>query len=166
MPPDNGDVTEVSVAYLRQLSAALNDVLQQVNARLNGATTPNGRTVLTEPVDSSLQISAGGPGDGSGLTFDAAAALDDALSTMGGTVHDQLGWLSRVLSAMISEISDAIAAVGKADYLSSEQVDALIREFENTIGVHHAFSAPEHLLRTLAPAAQQWHAPTWPVHIS
>lgn len=166
MAAHTSDVTEVSVDYLRRLNAALTDILQQVNARLSGGTAPDSQTVLVSPVDTSLQVSAGSPGDDSGLTFDAAAALNQALSTMGGSVHDQLEWLSGVLSAMIGEVNAAIAAVGNANHLNDEQVDALITEFENTIGVHNPFFASDRLFRALAPATQQWHAPTWPVRIS
>lgn len=134
MATTTSDVTEVSVDYLRKLNASLTDILHQVNARLSAGTT-------SEPVDVNLQVSAGSPGDGSGLTFDAAAALNQALSTMGGSVHDQLQWLSGVLTAMIGEVNAAITAVGTANHLNDEQVDALITKFENTIGVHNPFFA-------------------------
>lgn len=165
MTSHNADLTEVSVAYLQQLAAAFQDMLGQVNSQLSGG-TQGGPVVLTDPVDSTLQVSAGSPGDGTSLTFDAAAALNDALAAMGGSVHDQLEWLSGVLSTMIGEVNNAIAAVGNTNHLNDEQADALIREFESTIGVHHAFLATDRVWRALAPATQQWHAPTWPVRIS
>lgn len=150
MTSNTSDVTEVSVDYLRRLNVALTDILQQVNARLSGGTAPDSQTVLVSPVDSGLQVSAGSPGDDCGLNFDAAAALNAALSTMGGSVHDQLEWLSGVLSAMIGEVNAAIAAVGNANHLNDEQVDALIAEFENTIGVRNPFFASDRLFRAVA----------------
>lgn len=130
-------VTEVSVAYLRGLSASLGDILKEVNHQLNGQGSATSTTSLTDLVDSDLQVLAGSPCGGSGLNFDAAASLNTALSTMGGSVHDQLQWLSTVLSAMIAEVNTAIKAVGKAETLNNEEVDALIAEFEQTIGVHY-----------------------------
>jgi len=138
MAAQNGGVTEVSVAYLRQLNASLADILHQVDGRLAdvGTATWTSPAALIEPVDAGLHVKAGGPGAG-GPDFDAAAALNAALSDMGGSVHDQLEWLHGVLTAMIGQVNDAIAAVGAVNYLNDEQADALISEFEHTIGVHH-----------------------------
>ena len=138
MAVNNGGVTDVSVAYLRQLNASFADILQQVNDQLNGKTTATATApaALIEPVNADLQVKAGSPGAG-GPDFDAAAALNAAMSDMGGSVHDQLDWLRRVLSTMIGEVNDAIAAVGTVNHLNDEQADALVSDFEHTIGVHH-----------------------------
>jgi len=138
MAAHGGGVTEVSVAYLQQLNTSLTDILHQVTGRLTGAgpATSTSPATLIEPVDADLAVKAGRPGAG-GLDFDAAAALNSALSDMGGSVHDQLDWLRGVLSSMIGEVNDAITAVGNVNHLNDEQADALISEFERTIGVHH-----------------------------
>jgi hypothetical protein len=128
------NVTEVSVTYLRGLSTSLSDILSQVNAQLDG-TGPASPSALLAPVNASLTVGAGGP-VGDSQVFNAGAALNTALATMGGSVHDQLNWLSGVLSSMIGEVSAAITAVGKTEYLNDEQADALISEFQSTIGTH------------------------------
>jgi hypothetical protein len=128
------NVTELSVTYLRGLSASLSDILSQVNAQLDG-TGPASPSALLAPVNADLTVKAGGPA-GDGQEFDAGAALNTALAALGGSAHDQLSWLSGVLSAMIGEVATAIAAVGKTEHLNDEQADALISEFQNTIGKH------------------------------
>ena len=131
----SNNVTEVSVTYLRGLSTSLSDLKNQVNDELNG-TGPAAPSAVLEPVSAELKVSAGGP-VGNGQEFDAGAALNAALGALGGSVHDQLNWLSGVLAAMIGEVSAAIAAVGRTEYLNDEQADALISEFQSTIGKHY-----------------------------
>jgi hypothetical protein len=131
------NVTHVEVAYLNKLKAALSEMRTQVEEQIRGqgATSDPTTTQWIDPVDSALRVSAGGVGAGAGSTFDAAAALSTALSSMGGSVHDQLAWLDKVLGDMINQITATVKSFGTTESVNQDSVDKLISEFQATIGV-------------------------------
>jgi hypothetical protein len=132
------NVTQVDLTYLKTLKSTLGSMQTQVEDRIKGQGNSDdpGTTLWIGPVDSSLTVRAGGvgAGSGSGSTFDVAAALTSALSSMGGSVHDQLAWLDKVLGDMISEITATENAIGTTEGANHESVDNLISEFRMTIG--------------------------------
>jgi hypothetical protein len=127
----SGSPTQVSVGSLEELRGSLQDILDQVNAQLSGQSPEGDGPVVIDPVNSDLVVQAGGTVD-----FNAAADLNTALSLMGGSVQDQLTWLSKTLTAMIGEITTSIGSLTSTETLNTSQVNALISEFENTIGIH------------------------------
>lgn len=127
---DSGTVTQINKEYLTTLSNKLNDILTEVEAQLKGIgqSSAPGTTTFIQPVDGSLKVIAGG------TSFDAANALNKALGAMGGTVHDQLTWLHKVLTDMISEIKTTVDSFSGTESLNNESVDQLISDFQGTIG--------------------------------
>jgi hypothetical protein len=130
------NVTQVDLTYLKRLKSALGSMQTQVEDQIKGQgnSSDPGTTGWVGPVDSSVTVRAGGVGAGSGSAFDAAASLTSALSSMGGSVHDQLAWLDKVLGGMISEITATENAIGTTEGANHESVDNLISEFRTTIG--------------------------------
>ena len=64
---------------------------------------------------------------------------------MGGSIHDQLTWLNKVLTDMISEITTTVNSFGNTESLNTESVaDAHQR-------------LPAHHQRHEQPAGEQWH---------
>jgi hypothetical protein len=128
-------ITSVSLTYLNNLETSLQDVLTLVNKQIQGegATSDPTTTLWIDPVDYSLTVNAGGVGQGRNVTFDAGAALNQALSTMGGSVHDQLIWLRKVLTEMITEVSVTIKNFGTSQDANNEAVGQLVTEFQSTI---------------------------------
>lgn len=126
----SGGVTQIDASYLDTLKNQLTDLQHQVEQQLNGLGTA-GATPETvsfiEPITSSIKVAAGAS------SFDAGAALNTALGTMGGSVHDQLTWLDKVLGDMISEITTTVASFHGTESLNNESVDQLITDFQNTI---------------------------------
>ena len=124
-------VTQIDTTYLDGLKTTLQDLQTEVEQQLRGlgtgGATPNTLSFI-EPVDSSLKLAAGS------ASFDAGAALNKALSTMGGSVHDQLTWLDKVLGDMINEITTTVASFKGTESLNNEGVDKLISDFQTTIG--------------------------------
>ena len=124
-------VTRIDTAYLDNLKNHLRDLLTQVEQQLQGlgtkGVTPNTLSYI-EPLSSQLTISAGA------ASFDAGAALKTALNAMGGSVHDQLIWLEKVLEDMINEIATTVASFKGTEDLNNESVDRLLNDFKHTIG--------------------------------
>jgi hypothetical protein len=130
MASDSGNVTQISPDYLKQLANQLDGILGEVNDQLKGigGSTSSNTTQWIPPVNSSLTVSAGSK------SFDAAAALDQALGAMGGSVNSQLTWLQKTLNDMINEINTTVNSFGNVDSINSESVTQLINDFQNTIG--------------------------------
>jgi hypothetical protein len=129
-------VTQIDTTYLDTLKNQLQDLQTQVEQQIKGyGTNPiqdgvgigPGTLSSIEPVTSALKLQAGA------ASFDAGATLNAALSTMGGTVHDQLEWLHKVLGDMIDEINTTVASLKGTESLNNESVDQLITDFQNTI---------------------------------
>jgi hypothetical protein len=129
------NVTHFSVAYLNKLKARLAEMQGQVTDQMRGqgASTDPTTSLWIDPVDSALTVRAGGAG--ANATFDAAAALNTALTSMGGSVHDQLAWLRKVLGDMIDEITVTVNSFGTTESVNNEIMDKLISEFKTTIGM-------------------------------
>jgi hypothetical protein len=123
-------VTQINADYLKTLQAHLSDLLDEVNQQLSGL-GPKGATGATlpdiYPVTSGIQIAAGAS------TFDAGAALNKALQSMGGSVNDQLVWLKNVLTDMIAEITTTVNSFSGTESLNDETVTQLESDFQKTI---------------------------------
>ena len=129
-------VTEINSAYLTTLQQQLQQLLTEIETQLDGmGTTGTGpdTTNFIKPVDSTLAVIAGPSSSGS-TTFPAGGALNAALSSMGGSVHDKLVWLKNVVSDMISELTTVISKFNGTESLNSETVDQLAADFRATIG--------------------------------
>jgi hypothetical protein len=124
--------TQVSVGSLEQLRSSLQDILNQVNAQLSGQAPEGQGPVVLSRVDGDMVVKAGCQ-----VEFNAAVSLNAALSAMGGSVQDQLIWLSGVLTAMIGEINTSIGSLTSTETLNVAQVNTLIGEFANTLGLHY-----------------------------
>ena len=126
-----GTITQIDTTYLDNLKHQLQDLQAQVEQQLQGlgtkGVTPNTLSFI-EPLSSQLTIAAGA------ASFDAGAALKTALNAMGGSVHDQLTWLDKVLGDFISEIITTVASFKNTEDLNNESVDQLLNDFKNTIG--------------------------------
>jgi len=100
-------VTQIDANYLNGLKSQLQDLLDQVNQQLSGLGT-KGATALTtsyiNPVTSALQVAAGAS------PFAAGAAFNTALKSMGTSINDQLTWLKKVLTDMISEVDTTVSS--------------------------------------------------------
>jgi hypothetical protein len=130
MASDTG-VTQIDSTYLTNLQNQLRDLHTQVEQQLTGMGTAGVTSTTTsfiEPITSTLHVAAGT------ASFDAGAALNSALSAMGGSVHDQLTWLGTVLNDMIGEITTTVSSFNGTESLNNETVDQLISDFQNTIG--------------------------------
>jgi hypothetical protein len=133
--PSNGNATQINAQYLNNLKQQLATILTDVENQLKGQASPYPSITLWVPtVDSNLTVKAGGDKSGSSSTFDAGAAIEKALSTMGGSVHSQLTWLQKILNDMINEITTTVNSFGNAESLNNESVDKLIQDFQSTIG--------------------------------
>lgn len=139
------NVTHFSVAYLNKLKARLAEMQAQVTNQMNGrgGSADPATSLWIDPVDSALTVRAGGAG--AGATFDAASALNTALTSMGGSVHDQLAWLRKVLGDMIDEITVTVNSFGTTESANNEIMDKLISEFRTTIGAIRKESSPSGL---------------------
>jgi hypothetical protein len=128
------NVTHFSVAYLNKLKARLAEMQAQVTDQMSGqgGSADPTTSLWIDPVDSALSVRAGGAG--ASATFDAASALNTALTSMGGSVHDQLAWLRKVLGDMIDEITVTVNSFGTTESVNNEIMDKLISEFKTTIG--------------------------------
>jgi hypothetical protein len=123
------NVTQINKDYLNQLKTQLTAILNEVDQQLQGMGAYNGpgSTGWLNPVDQTLVVSAGGN------SFNAASQLNNALKTMGGSVHDQLTWLKKVLTDMTNEITTTVDAMSNTETLNTETVDQLITDFQSTI---------------------------------
>ncbi|HEY1702844.1 MAG TPA: hypothetical protein VGG75_24320 [Trebonia sp.] len=132
----SANVTQINKDYLNKLSTQLSSVLTDVKEQLAGGATPTDATTGMDmyAVNSDLAqyVKAGGPAGSSG-SFPAAQELTSAMDSMGGSVNDQLTWLEKVLTDMISEIGTTIDSFGNAESLNTETVQALMNDFSNTI---------------------------------
>jgi hypothetical protein len=123
-----GPVTQIDTTFLNSLKGDLQDIQQDVQSQLNGIGSGDpDLSSWISPVDQSLTVTAGAQ------NFNAGKALTDALSKMGGSVHDQLTWLNKVLTDMISEITTTVNSFGNTESLNTEAVSTLITDFTNTI---------------------------------
>jgi|HubBroStandDraft_1064217.scaffolds.fasta_scaffold00821_12 hypothetical protein len=123
-------VVQINEAYLNNLKTTLNDILTEVDGQLTGMGTTgvtSDTTNFINPVDSALTVQAGPS------SFEAGAALVSALKAMGGSVQEQLEWLKKVLTDMISEITTTVNSFSSTESLNNEAVDQLISDFQNTI---------------------------------
>lgn len=130
----SANVTQINETYLKQLRSQLDTVLADVEGQLKGlgVTTDTSTTGYLNPVTQDLSVLAGG-GTGTTGTFDAATELNSALSQMGGSVNEQLTWLKKVLTDMISEIGTTIDSFSSTESLNNETVEQLMTDFQNTI---------------------------------
>ncbi|HUZ26732.1 MAG TPA: hypothetical protein VMV07_23515 [Streptosporangiaceae bacterium] len=137
MSSSSDNVTQVDLTYLNQLKTRLGEMQAQVEGQIRGQGPSNDptTTLWIDPVNSGLTVTAGGVGAGAGSTFDVAAALSAALSAMGGSVHDQLVWLDRILGEMINQITVTVKSFGTAETANNDSVDKLISEFRATFGI-------------------------------
>jgi hypothetical protein len=119
--PSGGNATTINSTYLQGLQTQLEDLLASVKQ-----VSKQGYATLTVQYP-------GGVISGGTSSFDIATQLNNALTSMGGTVADELSWLEKVLTDMISEITTTISSLQGADGLNSESVDTLIQDFQNTI---------------------------------
>ncbi len=128
MAIDNGQ-TQIDKNYLNSLKSELQTILDDVNKQLIGIghSSDPSLTMWISPVDQTLSVAAGAP------SFNAGKALNDALSKMGGSIHDELTWLKKVLTDMISEITTMVDSFGATESLNTESVNQLISDFQNTI---------------------------------
>jgi hypothetical protein len=128
-----GPTTEISVPYLKNLQSQLQDMLNGVDQQLAGG-TDNPYSVWLPPAVDGFQIKAGGTTGSSGSsTFDLATTLTQAISTTWTSITDELTWLKKVLTDMISEISTTITSFGNVENINSETVDQLMQDFQSTI---------------------------------
>jgi len=125
-----GAVTQINADYLKKLQGNLQDLLGQVNDQIQGLGTKGATgstTSFIPPVTSSLTVAAGAS------SFNAGAAINKALSAMGGSVSDQLTWLKHVLTDMISEITTTVNSFSGTESLNNESVTQLMNDFQKTI---------------------------------
>jgi hypothetical protein len=123
------NVMQIDADYLNNLQAQLQTMLTAVEDQLRGLGTTSSvqTTGFLDPVDQNLTVQAGA------TTFNAGAALNSALKAMGGSVHDQLTWLQRVLNDMINEITTTVQSFSGTESLNNDTVEQLITDFQNTI---------------------------------
>jgi hypothetical protein len=125
-----GPVTQINVSYLNGLKSNLQDLLDQVDQQLEGL-GPSGATSATTSdipaVTSALKVAAGAS------PFAAGASLNSALAAMGGSVNDQLTWLKKVLTDMISDINNTVSGFSATESLNDEAATQLASQFQATI---------------------------------
>jgi hypothetical protein len=130
------NVTQINKDYLNKLSTQLSSVLTDVKEQLAGGASPTdattGMDMYAVTSDLAQYVKAGGPSGSSG-SFPAAQELTTAMDSMGGSVNEQLTWLEKVLTDMISEIGTTVDSFGSAESLNTEAVQTLMNDFSNTI---------------------------------
>jgi chemotaxis protein histidine kinase CheA len=127
---DTAPVTQIDASYLNGLKAQLQELLDTVNDQITGLGTKgvtSDTTSFIQPVTSQLKVAAGTAG------FDVGKELNTALSALGGSVSDQLAWLKKVLTDMISEITTTVNSFSASESLNEEAVETLATDFANTI---------------------------------
>jgi hypothetical protein len=136
----DGNVTTINATYLTGLRTSLEDLLTGVEQQIRGEGSVDAMgssgTVQVPPVtgNPNFSVSAGGVMSNDGTsTFDITNDLNSALQQMGGTVEQELDWLRRVLTDMISEIGTTITSMKNADSLNSDSVNTLEQDFQTTI---------------------------------
>ena len=128
--PATSPVTQINAGYLNGLKSNLQELLDQVNQQLSGLGTKGvtaTTTTFIEPVNSALQVAAGAS------PFAAGAAFNQALKSMGGSVNDQLIWLKKVLTDMISEITTTVNSFSATESLNDESASQVASDFAKTI---------------------------------
>jgi hypothetical protein len=125
----NTSVTQIDTTYLQGLQGQLQTILGEVEDQLRGigASSDPNVTGWLGPVDQNLNVQAGP------TTFNAGAALNNALKAMGGSVNEQLTWLKKVLTDMINEITTTIQSFSGTESLNNDTVAQLISDFQSTI---------------------------------
>ncbi len=123
------NTTQIDTTYLQGLQNQLQTILTDVKDQLRGVGASPNPSVhgWLETVDQTLNVQGGGS------SFNAGAALNTALKNMGGSVHDQLTWLEKVLNDMINEITTTIQSFSGTESLNNDAVSQLISDFQNTI---------------------------------
>lgn len=123
-------VTQIDSTYLNGLKSQLQTIQTDVQSQLTGigASSDPNLPGWISAVDENLTVTAGA------TSFNAGKALNTALGKMGGSVHDQLTWLNKVLTDMINEITTTVNSFSNSESLNTESVQTLISDFENTIG--------------------------------
>jgi hypothetical protein len=99
-------VTQIDKAYLTTLAGQLDTLLGEVKAQIAGlgqGGAKSGTLNFVPAISStSLEVQAGSK------AFNAGTVLNDALDTMGGSVAQQLAWLEKVLTDMITQFQNTI----------------------------------------------------------
>jgi hypothetical protein len=120
-----GGVTQIDTTYLNGLKGQLQTALTDVQTQLKGiGSSPAG---WVNPIDQNFSVLPGP------TSFNAGAALNTALKTMGGSIHDQLTWLQKVLTDMINEITTTVNSFSNSESLNTESVNQLITDFQGAI---------------------------------
>jgi methyl-accepting chemotaxis protein len=128
--PATSPVTQINASYLNGLKSNLQELLDQVNQQLSGLGAKGVTSTTTsfiEPVTAALQVAAGAS------PFAAGAAFNQALKSMGGSVNDQLIWLKKVLTDMISEITTTVNSFSATESLNDESASQVASDFAKTI---------------------------------
>ncbi len=124
-----GDVTQIDTNYLTTLKNQIDDLKAQVKHQITGMGpigTSSSTTNFIYSVDNLKLL----PGTSS---FDAGTQLQNALKTMGTSVHDRLTWLDKTLGDMSDEITATIKKFNDNESLNNDAVDKLVTDFRNTI---------------------------------
>src|ERR1700722_10861630 len=124
-------VTQINKAYLQGLATQLGTVKTQVETQLSGLgpgpSTSNTATIIGA-IDSTLAVHAGTS------AFAIGTTLNTDLGKMGGSVHDQLTWLDKILTDMIQELDTTANKMSATETLNEEQAANLITDFQGVIG--------------------------------
>jgi hypothetical protein len=125
-----GGVTQIDTTYLDSLKSYLEEVQSWVDQQIKGMGTtgvgPNTASYL-QAVSGATSVDAGT------ASFEVAGNLNTALKSMGTSVSQELGWLNKTVSAMISEITTTVAKFQGTESLNNDTVQQLISDFQNTI---------------------------------
>jgi hypothetical protein len=122
------NVTQIDSTYLNNLKGQLQGIQTDVQSQLNGiGAADSSLSGWISAVDSTLTVTAGAQ------NFNAGKALNTALGKMGGSIHDELTWLNKVLTDMIGEITTTVNSFGNTESLNTESVATLISDFQHTI---------------------------------
>jgi hypothetical protein len=120
------DDTKIDIGYLTGLRNEVQEMLDELTKTTTAhASSDPATTGWIKPVDGTLQVSAGG--------FQAATDLNTALKTMGGTVAQQMQWLNKVFTDMISECTQTIQKFKDAETMNGESASQLMQYFNATI---------------------------------
>jgi hypothetical protein len=124
----DGNTTQIDSTYLNNLKGQLQGIQTDVQSQLNGiGAGDSSLSGWISAVDENLTVTAGAQ------SFNAGKALNTALGKMGGSIHDQLTWLNKVLTDMIGEITTTVNSFGNTESLNTESVQTLMSDFQHTI---------------------------------
>jgi len=124
-----GDVTQIDTNYLTTLKSQIDLLKTEVELQIKGVGpvgTNSSTTNYIYSVDNLKLL----PGTSS---FDAGTQLQNALKTMGGSVHDRLTWLDKTLGDMSDDITATIKKFNDTESINNDSVDQLVTDFRNTI---------------------------------